>query len=156
MLASHGPVACDDGLRRHAEACDVCRDVMTIARLLQDDREAARGDVPVPAAGQVWWRAAVRARLEAAQAAARPMTWLYGIAGACAAGLAATVLGLGWPSIVRAAAWLGARASAITPEPPAVAELATAAAQRSLPFALVAAACLILAPLVLYLASSDD
>ena len=63
-----------EDLRRHVEQCEICADVATVASLLREDREAARHDVQVPAAGQVWWRAAVRARLDGAHAAARPLT----------------------------------------------------------------------------------
>ena len=66
-----------DALTSHAEACQGCREVVMVMRLMSEDRDARR-EVRVPAAGQVWWRAAVRARLEAVHAAARPLTWLHG------------------------------------------------------------------------------
>ena len=34
------------------------------------------------------------------------MIWLQGIAGACAVGLGAGLIGLAWPSIRQAAAWM--------------------------------------------------
>jgi hypothetical protein len=144
-----------EGLQMHIETCEICRDVVTVASRLRDDRDAALWDVQVPAAGQIWWRAAIRARLEAAHAAARPLTWAHGIAGACAAGLAAGALSVAWPTIVRAFSWFGDRAWSVNPGTVAVADLAAAMMQRTFPFALVAA-CLLLAPLALYFALSDE
>ena len=150
---SHDPV---EELRAHAEACEICRDLVMVASLLRDDRDAARHDIRVPAAGQVWWRAAIRARLEGAHAAARPLTWAQGVAAACAAGLAVGGVGLVWPAVARSITWIETRAEAASPAAFAVADLVSAAVQRSLPFALAAAACLVLAPLALYLALSDE
>ena len=53
----------------------------------------------VPAAGQVWWRAAIRARADAARDAARPMIWLQAVAGAGAAGAALAGVSMVWPRI---------------------------------------------------------
>jgi len=78
------------------------------------------------------------------------------VAAACAVGLAAGAVGLAWPAIARAIAWIETRAEAASPAAFALADLVSAAVQRSLPFALAAAACLVLAPLALYLALSDD
>ena len=110
----------------------------------------------MPAAGQIWWRAAVRARLEAAQAATRPLTWFHGIAGACAVGLA-----------LRSSAWRGPRFETIArgSRPTTlgadsgvgdVAAFVTAALQKSLPLAFVVAACLVLAPVALYFVLSEE
>ena len=145
----------DEDLQMHIETCEICRDVVTVASALRDDRDDALYDVQVPAAGQVWWRAAIRARLEAAHSAARPMTWAHGVAGACAVGLTAGVINVAWPTIERAFSWFGDRASSINPGTLAVADLATSMMQRTFPLALVAA-CLLLAPLALYVALSDE
>src|SRR5690349_19767616 len=63
VLAGAWPHRCDENLVAHAQVCEVCREVASISVLLRDDLDASRIDVHVPAAGQVWWRAAVRARL---------------------------------------------------------------------------------------------
>jgi hypothetical protein len=148
----------DDGedLRRHIEQCEICADVAAVASLLREDREVPRHDIHVPAAGQVWWRAAVRARLDGAHAAARPLTWAQGIAGASAVGVCVAVTGLAWPTIDSAAGWVGSHASSVGPAALTLIELVSAAVQRSLPFAIAAAAGMVLAPLALYLALSDD
>lgn len=145
-----------EDLRAHIEQCEICAEVVAVAVLLREDRDVAQHDVHVPAAGQVWWRAAVRARLDGAQAAARPLTWAHGIAGASAVGLCVGVLGIVWPTIDRAAAWVGSHASSVGPAALTMIELVSAAMQRSLPFAIAAAAGMVLAPLALYLALSDD
>ena len=145
-----------EDLRTHIEQCETCAEVVAVAILLREDREISQHDVHVPAAGQVWWRAAVRARLDGAHAAARPLTWAHGIAGASAVGLCIGVLGIVWPTIDRAAAWVGSYASSVGPAAFTIIELVSAAVQRSLPFAIAAAAGMVLAPLALYLALSDD
>jgi hypothetical protein len=124
-----------------------------VASLLREDRNATLADVQVPAAGQVWWRSAIRARLDAAHAAARPLTWAHGVAGACAAGLALAVLNIAWPTIERMFAWFGDRV-AVNPGTLAIADLASAMMQRTFPLAVVAA-CLLLAPVALYFALSN-
>ena len=77
----------DAALAAHVDACDSCREVAALTRLMSTDHEKTRREIRVPAAGQVWWRAAVRARLEAVHAAARPLTWSHGVAGACRVGV---------------------------------------------------------------------
>jgi hypothetical protein len=146
----------DDELQRHAAECETCGDVVSIASLLSREQERARHDVRVPAAGQIWWRAAVRARLEAAEAAARPLTWLHGIAAACAVGLAGALIGMAWPSVQAMAAWVTSRALGGDSQVIDVAAAVAGAIQRSLPLAFVVAACIVLAPVALYFALSDD
>jgi hypothetical protein len=148
--------AADEGLKQHAAGCEICRDVVAVATLLSADQERSRYNVHVPAAGQIWWRSAVRARLEAAHAATRPMTWLHGIAGACALGLAWAVIGMAWPSVRDLAAWLAAQALPVDSSVGNVTSLVAAILQKSLPLAFVVAACIVLAPVALYLALSDD
>ncbi len=155
VLGQRWPEACDEELQVHVTACAVCSDVVIIASMLREDRELARRHVQVPAAGQVWWRAAVRARLEGAQAAQRPMTWLHGIAGACAAGLFVTAMSTAWPSVQRAAGWMGAQDWSV-PGGMELATLAGSAVQRGLPFVVAAAIGIVLTPIALYFALSDD
>jgi hypothetical protein len=143
-------------LRAHADRCEICGDVVLVARMLQAERDLARCDVQVPAAGQVWWRAAIRARLEATQAAARPMTWVHGVAAACGIGLGAGLLRLAWPVFEATGASAGESAARYVPAAEELARVLAAAMQRSLPFALLTATCLILAPIALYLALSDE
>src|SRR4030095_15927614 len=134
-------------LRTHAQGCAFCADIVQVAMIFRSEQDAAR-QVRVPAAGQVWWRATVRARMEAAQAAARPITWLQGTAGAAVAGLICAMVVMAW-SPLKAAAW-SALSIAATFAPgllDAAAPLLTAM-KNSLPPVLRAAACVVLAPLL--------
>jgi hypothetical protein len=143
-------------LKQHATSCETCRDVVAVASLLSSDHERARYEARVPAAGQVWWRAAVRARLEAAHAVARPLTWLHGIAGACAVGVAWAVIGMAWPLLQAMASWFTFETLGADSRIADVAALVTSAMQRSLPLAFIVAASIVLAPIALYFALADD
>ena len=140
----------------HVEICETCREVALVAPLLRDEYLAARQDVQVPAAGQVWWRAAVRARMEAAHAAARPVTWVQGLAGAAAAGLLVALIGIAWPSLAASLSWIGATVTRLSPTEAQTTTVLLALLQRSLPLVIVIAVCAMLAPVAVYLALSDD
>ena len=89
--------AMPDDLVAHLEGCDGCRDLHTIASTLHDDHAVALAEAHVPSAGQVWWRAELRARQEATALAARPITVATGIAAAAVIGLLASLTGvLAW------------------------------------------------------------
>ena len=79
VLSGHGRTAATRRWSRTPRHCETCREVASVSMLLREDSECSRIEMHVPAAGQVWWRAAVRARLESTHAAARPMTWMHGI-----------------------------------------------------------------------------
>ncbi len=89
------PIA--DEATAHMAECDSCRELFILATTLRDDRSAAIANAHVPSAGQTWWRAGIRARQEAAAAAARPITVATGLAAACLVGLLLSVTGaLAW------------------------------------------------------------
>lgn len=141
-------------VREHLDTCASCAEAAAIAGALRRDHAAALGEAHVPSAGAVWWRATIRARAEAARTVSQPITMLQGIAGACAVGLAAAFAGGAWrwmqtftsagDFIVR----LDARRDEIA--------AASALLQYALPLTLGLAACLVVAPLALYFALSDD
>jgi hypothetical protein len=141
-----------DDLRAHADACDVCRDVMSLVEAMRDQRDEALAEARLPAAGQIWWRSAVRAHAEAAQAARRPMVWLQGIAGACVVGLIAAILTLTWPWVYDAAVAVAALPAAFDRDVSPLVD----AFRRALPVAVAIVACLVLTPLAVYLALSDE
>jgi hypothetical protein len=161
----------EDALREHVEGCPICGDLAMVAAVFQDDRDLvsrasrvsrvsavsrASGDAHLPTSGQVWWRASMRTRAEAAATAARPIRVLQGLAGACAAGLCAALVTLAWPSVQQP---LGAIAEMVSRGAQRfdVAAVSAAAMQQALLSVLaVAGASLILAPLILYLVLSDD
>ena len=152
-----GRAHCDAELRAHVAACAICADLVEVARALHDDRSAACRDARVPAAGQVWWRATIRARADAAHTAAQPITALQGIAGACAVGLACGLAAAVWRSLQGALQFeelvsrLGTGGVDLT-----AALLALQLGPLGRPLLLALAACLVLAPLALYAALADD
>lgn len=85
-----------DDLRAHAASCATCGELVTLARALREDYSAVCRAADVPAAGTVWWRATIRARAEAADTAARPITVAQGVAGASIVGVAAALAGTLW------------------------------------------------------------
>jgi len=145
-----------DPLHDHVRTCDACAELAALATLFAEEREVVGRDAPLPAAGQVWWRSAIRGRLEDQRAAERPLVWLYAAAIAVGVSLTAAVARVLVPALARAAGQLGAAGE----------ELAvwrwttslTEAAQPSMPFVLGigAAAVLVLFLPLLYVALSDD
>lgn len=156
VLSGRLPGSGDGELGAHAGQCAVCGEALLIAVALREDSATALEDVRVPPAAQVWWRAALRARLEAAQAAARPITWIHGLMGASAAGVICAAIGLAWPSVREAAGWILSRVWAVEPPVATMAALVGEAVLRGLPIAAGIGACLVLAPLALYFALADE
>lgn len=93
VLQSRWPERVDAALRAHVAACTICSDVVAIAGPIDAAREEMRPLVRVPDSGSVWWRAQLRARREAAEAAGRPITAAQVIALACAVGLLGACFG---------------------------------------------------------------
>ena len=78
---------------------DLDRFERELAAALAAEGEAAQLDAEPPSSARVWWRAQMRARQEAAQAANRPLTFVHAVAIACGVGL---LLGVGTIAL----AWL--------------------------------------------------
>ena len=146
-LSRRWPDCADADLRRHVDECEACRDALSVTELLASDRDALSRDLHLPAAGQVWWRAALRAHTEAAAAARRPLIWLQGIAGACGVAIVAALISATWP-------WMSEAVAAFGSMTPDVAPLIDAV-RPMMPVALGVLACVLLAPIVVYLALSD-
>lgn len=156
VLGGRWPDRCDESLVAHAASCVTCREVAQVSVLLQEDVDHARIDVIVPAAGQIWWRAAVRARLESTHAAARPMTWMHAITGAIVLGVFLAGLTAVWPMVPGVVnMMISAVGSDILPSREVTNALAGGLAMAA-GVGLVAAAILVIAPLALYFAFSDD
>lgn len=158
MLAAGGTAELTDERRQHLETCRECRELIEVIAMLRDEHARTANDVSVPAAGQVWWRAAVRARLEEAQAAARPVTWAQGVTGATLFGVTCAAMILTWPALRRLASfawtqWLDVRDAASLAELPPM----LAAVEHGLPLALGVIGVVVLMPLlVLYFALAGD
>ena len=156
VLSGRWPRECDESLVAHAATCDVCNEVAAITALIHDDSERSRFDVQVPAAGQVWWRSAIRARMESTEAAMRPMTVMHGITAAIAVGVLLAIGTAAWPML----APLGERAWAFAitffPNPEVASSLAWGLRQSAL-LGILGAALLVLAPLLaIYFALSRE
>jgi len=87
VLQARWPERVDPELRAHASVCGICSDVAAIAGAIEDARQEVRECAVIPEAGRVWWRAQLRARREAAEAAACPITAAQVIALACTIGV---------------------------------------------------------------------
>lgn len=155
VAASRDGGGLDDELRAHARTCGACADIVSLAILLRQDRDAMLREVRVPAAGQVWWRAALRAHAEGTLAARRPILWLQGLAAACLLGVAAALGGTAWTAMRNGVSWLSARGPRIELSSAEVARV-TETIQPLLPLALVIGACLLITPIVVYFALADD
>jgi hypothetical protein len=92
-LQSRWPGQVDAQLRAHIVACSICSDVVTIATAVDFARDDTRASAVVPHSGLVWWRARLRARREAAEAAGRPITAAQLVAFGCAVGLLGACFG---------------------------------------------------------------
>jgi hypothetical protein len=103
----------------------------------------------------VWWRATIRARAEAAHAAMQPITVLQGIAGACAAGATAALVTLAW-RWVDAADRVGDLVSRIAIDRGSLASASAFGVEHAVVVLIGLAACLVLAPLALYITLADD
>jgi hypothetical protein len=155
VLGGRWPDRCDESLVAHAASCLTCREVAQVSMLLHEDVDHARIDVIVPAAGQIWWRAAVRARLESTHAAARPMTWMHGITGAIVIGAMLAVVTAVWPMIPELMLTIRTIGKDYLPSSEVASALAGGLRQSRV-IGSIAAVLLILTPLALYFVLSDD
>jgi len=80
MTAGPEPELSNDELRRHADACESCREMVTVVSALRGERERVRRTTTVPSAGLVWWRAQLRQRQQAALRATAPVTAVHAAA----------------------------------------------------------------------------
>jgi hypothetical protein len=143
------PTAVEPELREHAASCAICREVADMAAMLRGDQIALCRRADLPSSGQVWWRAAVRARVEAQRAAARPIIMIQRVA---AVGAAA--------AMVAAPMWVAARtdwkAFATIAGASGTEIAAGLGGNATLSVVLAFTACALFAPVVLYLLLSDD
>ncbi len=155
VMSGSLPRHADPALVAHADSCQVCGEVALIATLIHDDHERSRYEAHVPAAGQVWWRSAIRARLESTQSAVRPITWLHAVTGAIAIGALLAMLTAAAPllSPLTERAW--AVAVGFFPNAEVAAALASGL-RLSAMLGVLGAAFLVLAPLAVYFALSRE
>ena len=108
VAAGRWPDRSDEALRAHVAVCAICTDVVDVARAFRDDYDDAWRHARVPPSGRVWWRAEMRARQDAAQRAAQPITVVQGIAGACATGILVALITILWPRVAESVGLLAA------------------------------------------------
>ena len=93
IAAGRWPAEAPASLTAHAASCPVCADLALAASALHDEAAtAAQAPLALPSAGQVWWRAELRARHEAARLAQRPVLAVQVVAAVVV--LAALVTGI--------------------------------------------------------------
>ena len=85
-------------LRAHVTTCGTCSDLALVSQLLKTDHAAMVAEANVPSAGQVWWRAQMRARAEAAETAARPLFVAQAVACAAVVGALVALVTWLWPT----------------------------------------------------------
>jgi hypothetical protein len=120
--------------------CRECAETAALAKLVREEFEQTQNQARVPTPEIVWWRAQMRAREEAERAAARPILLSQALAIAALIGLLVSVAGrLTLPAIF----WSETAPAAGTALP-------------VLTIAIVAACCLLIAPVAVYFALSRD
>lgn len=160
IVTGRWPHHCDEALSAHVAECSVCKEIVDLAGAFRLERDELLAGASLPSAGQMWWRAAIRAKLEASEQVARPFSWLFGVSVACVVGLAIAVVELLWSPVQHAFT----SATSVTWTPP----FGLSEVMRLLPsltdpimstgafLLLGATAFLVLAPLALYFALSDE
>jgi hypothetical protein len=159
MAAGRWPDRCDAELSAHVAGCAICTDVVAVAGAFRDAHDAAWRDARVPPSGRVWWRAEMRARQEAVRKAAQPITVVQGIAGACAAGIVAALIGFVWPAVWESLGVSGALTSVKSAFDAGLLQLAAISTsippQIVLSLGIALAAAIVLTPLALYFVFSE-
>jgi hypothetical protein len=93
VIQSRWPERVDFELREHAKTCQICSDVAAVAGAIECAREGMPAHPAIPESGIVWWKAQMRARREAVEAAGRPITAVHVAAFACAMALMGACIG---------------------------------------------------------------
>jgi len=154
LLSGRWPTAVEPELRTHVLACAICAEVAEVAGAVRDDRDVLCAHASVPSSSQVWWQAAMQARVDAQRAAARPIIILQRIAAACTAGAIASIST--W--ILTRAPWttLAALIPSFATQSADLAHASTFTREGAISIVLAFAACALFAPVVLYLLLTDD
>jgi hypothetical protein len=142
----------DAVLAAHVKTCAVCQDAAEVAGALFSDHYDALSEAAVPSAQAVWVRAQMRARAEAARVASRPVLIVQAIGVVCATAAVVGVIGtIAW-WLRSWASWLSSAATVIA-SAPATADVIGLAMRGAL---LAISVWLVLAPVAVYLAATDD
>lgn len=120
--------------------------------MIADDREAVWSEARVPSAGAVWWRSQLRAREDAAREAGRPVAFIQGVAASVAVWLIVSLvraLPAGYLSEWRT--WVSSSLPALT-----MADVARVTTAVPLIVFILVAVWLVLAPVAIYFAATDE
>ena len=153
VSAARWPDRAPADLRAHAETCRLCAELGAVAAALHDEHEAEWSAARVPDAGLLWRRAQLRARAEAARAAARPIAAAQGVALACAVGVAAAFLGAG---VTWIAPWLDWLATLVSGLGAGALTVPAAVALAGRAVALAFTIWIVLMPVAFYLVLADE
>ena len=77
LARGHWPHACPPELRAHLADCRSCGDLLLVTQVFQQSRQRAVGEVRLPQAGAIWWRAQLRRRNAAIERVSRPILGAY-------------------------------------------------------------------------------
>lgn len=152
VLEAVAAVRLDGELHAHIAECASCADAAEVAAALRDEQDVAWHDADLPTADIVWLRAQLNARAEAARVASRPITIVQALGIACAIGALAGLIGTTAWWLRSWAAWLSS-AAAVIASAPSTFDMAGLAARGIL---LALGVWLVLAPVAIYLAATED
>jgi hypothetical protein len=153
VAAQRWPHRCEDELRAHLNSCHSCADLADVAAALLEDRNAAWSEARVPPPGVVWWRAQLRARVEDAKAAGRPVAFVQGVAASVAVWLIVALFRALPAGLL--SGWRLWAASVIPAVTSSMADLAGMTAAIPLMVFVIVGASLLLAPVAIYFAIAD-
>jgi hypothetical protein len=146
----------------HVADCQVCSELVAVVSAFEMEQDQAGEPYRPPDATVVWVRAQMRARVEAERLAARPITFAQAVGLATTVGVVGAVFGASatWFQAPVAAAWTSTWASVkalATIQPPALpSALVSLLATHGLLLAGAVVACLVLAPVAVYLTVRED
>jgi hypothetical protein len=142
----------DPELADHLGSCASCREAVVVAAALAAEKDRAFEDAALPTADVVWLRAQLYARAEAARVASRPIVLVQACGVACAIGAIGAIVGTAFWWLRSWVTWLG-DAAAVVASAPGTFEMATLASRGIL---LAVGVWLVLAPVAVYLAATED
>jgi len=157
IAARRWPGRCSPDLLVHVTSCNVCADLVQVATAVLDERDLAWSEARIPPSGVVWWRAQLRAREDAARAAARPLAFIQGVAASVALWLVVTIV-RAVPAADLAAwrAWIVAWTPTVSFNATDVTALLQVTGIVPISILCLLAAWLVLAPVAIYFAVVDE
>jgi hypothetical protein len=150
------PERTDVELWEHVRQCRICQDVAAVFAAISEERDGAMGEEAVPPSSLVWWRAQMRAREEAERAAGRPIALVQAVAVASLIAAAVALLPLALLSVKSAAVSVAGAAAWVAPRAEAISNAFTLVTGTSLPIVPFAVASVLLAPILLYYALTEE